>query len=440
MPNQFSARFLKEYEILIKDSLYPINEDMVTKIDEEVYHYFLNGIITNSKEIFHKKNRWNFAYYFIREMTNRLMVNGENKCLILNFHIPSQKLDINVDNLAVFIKMLHDDIFSKISKKSSGFPKWFKSLKLFGEKDTLEAEVLDFSRKFKTRILTPFGGKKYKFIKKQQDALDFIKGSMKKDKVIEILRSIDFRTPGDKSKRQMEYEFNIKRSEKLYIECKRVFLTKVDDVNNLDSEWKATRITKKKCLKFLLYWGLLGTISFRMNRGIEVSTERESAFFGFSYRIMREAMVSLGYINCTDPTYCISVRCKTFKVNVFMPKELVISDKNLVSLNNLEKEYAKLNKNSDKSDFMKYHVKVVEYLDERVLANEIFEKCKRMNRDISRNYFLMKKHKRWDNVPEVKRMQIMRDNGKREYESFIYKYSQAGTFNWNIKREIFEVA
>ncbi len=403
--------------------------DLARKIEDSVFSHFLNGLSTRNDGIFEKSRRWAFSYYYLRELCTQMQKNGVFEGFVIKFSVPRKEFDINYRQLFYQMNKLHEELFKKINKRNSGMPTWFKKLKFEG-KGSLTSDIKRIINKLLYKLLTPIGASALGFIKNQDNTFATVKGSLKKDRVESILKLIDYRTMGLKSKRQMEYSFLVQRARKLYNQSMVEFTSRVKNVQNIDTEWKKTRITLKKCIRFILYWGLLGTIQFRLNRDIEVSSAKEQGFFGFCYKILRDSMVKLNYIECTDPTYCINLRCKSFKVNVFMPKELKI--KANMELNNLEKQYISL-KESDYFGTMYYGEVIDQYVNSRVRIVDFSKEIESLNSRIKKTYFALKNKKRNINYSTILKLKMLRDSNIRDIRDFKNKYSNSSYFDWNRK-------
>lgn len=383
--------------------------------------------------------RWNLIYWFIGELCSDLQEIGSQKCLFFSFDKPSKTIEISSEYFFTYMSMLRDELSKKMPLKDSGFRKWFKDDSYDGFLKNLKPIL---KRKDLVENIVRGRPVQVPFVMNQEEALKLLGGKLDDEKIEQILQIIQKRCPGKHKKRFTSVEGVKKEAEKFFDECKQIFVSDFDKRKNYIAEdelydgWHHQRITKRKCLKNLLYWGLMGTISYRKDRVIEVSSKREKKFFSLSYRLLRRAAESLGYIKCLDESYCPGVRCKSWAVKAFMPQSFKVGYREM-ELNDLERKYIELqfDKKAEFAIGLSNHALQYMTAKSKVYSNHM--RISGLNRIIrSRSYAAREFGKengvqwtkeKWGEVNETRTMVVEIRN---KVKDFYKKFSDARTFDW----------
>jgi len=309
------------------------NEDIslkFTPIDVMVYNKFLDEYKgEGSRIIFKKENRWRVVWAILGELASESQSIGKKKTSIISFNQVNKSILVNENILFAFVVTLKREL----KLKSAGLPKWLEDESIKGffrevKHCTTKPEAIKSILKGRKKSLP--------LVKNQDDAIKLVKskGDVDIQKIIDICKQ---NNPLEKKSRYHDVEYIKDLASDIY-EISIHQLSKRKNINSdQESELiKKYRITRKKTLKYVLYWSLMSGIQTYHGREIQVCTKKEKAYFGHCYKAFRTALEGLRKIKCTDQTFCPGIRSRTFKTELFKPKALKLKEENILQVTQFE--------------------------------------------------------------------------------------------------------
>ncbi len=409
-------------------------------LEQNVINLFVDNFANKLARIpFLHKSRSNVLYWFLTELINEIKDNKLDKSDSISIN---SKNELIVQNPSILFKSIiqikHN--LHKYNLQTSTYPKWMLNEYFKGFQISLSYLLKNKTTVDKLFKPRPVSGN---LIKNQQRAIDLVKGSMSKEAVEKIIKVIFTNNAGPRSNKYKSYKSIVNLSERLYEEARvlsdSLNIKRSENKEQLDEQFKKTRITKKKCLKYILYWGAMSTLQHFKKKQIEVSSVKEQAFFGHSYKILRDAMSSLKMIKCVDRTFCPSVRSRTWEIKVMLPIGQSIKPYKL-GLNNIEEQYFKIYGYKDKELFaQKRSIFASHYLPDKERAIKSYHDFKDYRKNIGYHYFIAKitdKSRAKDRDEHFKSARKARQDANTQGNltaKFINKYSDPKAYEWLIK-------
>jgi len=329
----------------------PVPKFEMNLIDQTV-NQFIKGIETESRPIFELANRWNFLYYFLGEMYSNCKEAGVMKTSGMEFFPKEGHIDVDYKmlfSIAIYFKRSLAKVYPI---KGSGLPDWLKheDYGVFWD----QIQIL-LSKKHLRAVILQGRPVTVRYFKNREEVFEFLgKGNLSKmiDETIEICKK---RSPGTWTKRK------IFRDRESFDKTVELFYSDIEAHNG--PKMKKMRITKRKCAKYLLYLGLMGTIQTRIGEAVGLKARDENDFFTY-YKVFRDSAIRLGWMVATDHTYCPGIRVKSFIVKVMCkPVEIAVG---VLHMNKIELAFMKIEPSKRRAFAGFYGVHAYDYLMERM--------------------------------------------------------------------------
>jgi hypothetical protein len=412
---------------------------VLLKQEQQVIDLFYDNFANKAaRKSFTNKTRFHILYWFLSESYSELSENGITSGSYIDFNINKGKFEVIDDKILYSCLIaLKNKLENRYDLKTTNYPSWFKKESYWGFKNSLEkllSKDIFHTSIFKGR---PNG---VPVIKNQLDAINLVKGSMSKEAVEKIIDTIFKLNPGARNSRFRNYNSVVKLSERLYEEAKFAFYSKNSHMlgsSQLDIEWVKLRVTKKKCLKYILYWGAISTLQQYHKKHLEVSSKREVAFFSHAYSVLRAGLVNMKLLKCTDLTFCPGVRSRSWETKVMLAIGQGIKPYKF-SLNNVELQYSKILRYNDKETFAaKRSVYASKYLPDKIEAFERYEHFKQAGKNTGYHSFMA--YKLFADDPYMQKKSIdeadLSRMEKSKYANFVVKfqlkYSSVEAYDWH---------
>lgn len=409
------------------------------KEELDVIDLFYNNFTNKNarKSLSSNKTRFHILYWFLSESYSELSENGKQTGSYLDFNILKRKFVI-IDDKVMFACMvvLKRRLAARFDLKTAHYPKWLIKETYWAFKEAYERLI---SKEVFGRCIfngRPNGAKP---IKNQKEAFALVTGSMNKEAVEKIISTIFKLNAGPRNSKFKNYSSVVRLANRLYDECKYIFYSNNSALlgsSKLDEKWKKTRMTKKKCLKYILYWGAMSTLQQHHGRSLEVNAKKELHFFSHAYSLLRMGLAKMKLLKCTDILYCPGVRSRSWETKVMLSVGQKVAPYKF-SLNNIEKEYSKVIKYKDKEVYAeKKSMYAVRYLPDKLEAYENYEKFKTAGRNCgSQKFMAFKLH--IDN-PRMKQRCLdqadlfaaQKRDGMNVMAKFWLKYSADDVYEW----------
>jgi hypothetical protein len=442
----FQNQFDKTYKELFGHTHFgrPYKLKLISKVEEELVKRFIHGFLHLDAPIFFPENRWNLTQWLAGELCSDLQTIGKSESCCVEFYKPTQFLEVNPEMLFTLAMVLREQLSEKMNLEKcskSGFPDWFK--------------LQDYERFFRNlnylqskpaRVKSILCGRKLDvdYVQNQKMALDLVKGKTTDEKIDKIIKIVHNRAPGERKKKDQSRAAVKRQIVKLFDTVKEIFEEEWHAKNplsrkeTLDQAWIKFRMTRDKAGKAVEYWALMGTISFRKDRSISVSTEIEKAFFSKPYRIIRKAMVRLKMISCEDATYCPGVKCQDWSISLMMPKEMKMTP--VIQVNDIERKFFEM---ADPHERKAYAEKISPYAYRFLLAKEKaldgLDEVKALKKKIKSKSFVIRQYGQENGKGFVKNQWSTVNHARlrahkltEEIKEFFDVFSDKSTYDWPI--------
>ena len=324
---------------------------------------FVEGIIQGKSKIFYKDNLWNLLYYFMGEMysDHRDVAIFESK--YLKFNKKTNEVWFDEEVLFSLIVLMKRQLVLRLGTlKDTGLKRWVK-----------DEDYLGFLKSYRSVLKWDHLRKgimhgrptDVKYFRSQDEILQYLKGSVGKKKIQEVIEICKARSYGPWVRlKENSQEGLVKKAEALY-----------NQIRNTVSErdFKKQRITKTKSVRYVLYLALLGTIQTRVNEPLSISSKKESRLFTYYYSF-RNASAALGYFNLVDESFAPGIRCKSY-VTKIMCKNFDLKKIEPILMNKIEKRFLEVEELQKREFASKFGYNAYEYLVARAkmkfLDNEV---------------------------------------------------------------------
>lgn len=162
-------------------------------------------------------------------------------------------------------------------------------------------------------------------MKNQQEIFDFVNKKHKDvtEKQIEFITYLRTKRPNIKTKEQTPKDID-RIANKVYKQALDI-LAKDKKVPASELTPAMTRFSKKKCVNYVMYWGLISCTQYYHGRPLEINAKKERNQFGPHYNYLRKALVSLGLLECKDSSYAPGFKCKVYFTSLFKDQADTIS-------------------------------------------------------------------------------------------------------------------
>jgi hypothetical protein len=402
---------------------------------DSFYDNFANK---NARKSFTNKTRFHILYWFLSESYSELAEKGIKSGSYIDFNINKRTFAVIDDKILYSCLIsLKKRLEARYDIRTTNYPKWFKNENYWDFKNALDKLL---SKEIFHKSI--FNGRPsgVKIIKNQLDAIRLVKGSMKKKAVEEIMNRIFKLNPGSRNSKFKTYNSVVRLSHKLFDECKFTFYSKNSNMlgsAKIDVEWAKLRITKKKCLKYILYWGAISTLQQYHKKHLEVSSKRELAFFSHAYGPLRAGLVKMKLLKCTDMTFCPGVRSRSWETKVMLAVGQSIKPYKF-SLNNIETQYGKILKFTDKEKFAaNKSIYASRYLPDKLEAYERYQYFKQEGKNVGSLSFMA--YKLYADDPRMKQRHLdeadLSRMEKSKYANYVVKfqlkYSNPEAYDWH---------
>lgn len=295
---------------------------------EPTLNRFLQGLITPGiHQVFYIEKRWNLSMWFMGELCSDLRERGYNGDKWITYDRKTNQVIVNKEVFFCLMIILKREAVKKLVKVR-GLPEWMDQ-----ERFDKCCRDVDCILKKDSNVKSILRGRSVqcKFFKTQKDVVDYLKGRVKDEKILEVIDICAKRSPGWSRSKGF-------RNLKEFYESFEVY--KFDMVKEYGAEnLKKKKITDGVMKKYLLYLGLMSTIQSREERPIEINTHTEQIIFNF-YPLLRKIAMRKKYMDVFDSTFCPGVRSRSFLVNILC-KAPVIAAKTIF-LNRIEEKYMRM--------------------------------------------------------------------------------------------------
>ncbi|HUM42295.1 MAG TPA: hypothetical protein PKI14_05035 [Fervidobacterium sp.] len=347
--SSLAKRITVIYQELFGDSV----SFRLSSVEKKVYSTFIQEFKGDgSKFIYQKENRWRIVWSVLGEMASEAQLIDEDILTLMSFSKQKKTINVHADVFFCYLVCMKRELGHEVE----GLPNWLikENVKRFyGEVKhcTTKPEAIKSILKGRKKALP--------LVKNQADAIKMVKGKLEMSKIIDLCKQ---NNPGKVDKKYYTEEYMKDLAQDLYdVVGSQLSMNKKLSYHETNALVKKYRISRKKSLKYIAYWYLMSGIQSYHGREIQICTKKEKAYFGYAYKLFRDALVAMKKIQCVDATFCPGIRSRTFKTEIFKPKSLKFSKDNSLSVTKFE-DFMLHSKKEDLKPFQ------LQYLKERFAA------------------------------------------------------------------------